>query len=735
MPQAESAADASTRVSKLADAARAERDRTPPPPPAGITPAEEDARYEAIAVLAHAYESQLRTYADAERLRAELAAAEAANRDWAGFAEPPPYPIARVDSLRDAADAIRSRISAIEAAASHLDAEVSRLQEASRRADEELRRASEAVETASDAPQRAIAVWRREAAEWQARSVGARATLARMAAEGRREDVRVRRAELALAERQVEAAMRATRFDESDLAAARKRIDETAEALRRERSTLQRELVQRNRERDAAAREAAAAQNGTPDAEAARARLRAAQAWVDALGVEGDALTAIVSLGSLASQMWGHRYAIEHASGEEARRAALARLREGDVQLASWRAYIDDAVSGARSRLRAAEAAALEPADTPSLARYRIDLAKAAGRELAAFERIQSRHADSLRVLDRWIADAETSGSARDWRARLAGAWLDLRDAIRAVWQFELFVVEDSSVVDGKSVTVDRGVTVGKSIGALLLFALGYLIAARIIGFAGRRAVAAGSDPARVKTIRRWTLATVAVGLLLLTLNIVRIPITVFAFLGGALAIGVGFGTQTIIRNFISGMIVLMERRVQIGDTIQIDGVTGTVTSVDLRSTTVAGGDGLETIVPNSMLLEQKVTNWTLSSRSVRRSVSVGVAYGTPMRAAAELIESTAKRHGNVLADPAPFVLFEDFGESAQVLTLYFWVDVKASVPAMRVASDLRFMLEKQLAEAGFAIAFPQRELRVDTSRALRVEVSTAPSGKAPEAP
>jgi len=339
-----------------------------------------------------------------------------------------------------------------------------------------------------------------------------------------------------------------------------------------------------------------------------------------------------------------------------------------------------------------------------------------------------------MRALDRWIADAAKSGSARDWRARLAGAWLDLRDAVRGVWQFELFVVEDSSVVDGKSVTVDRGVTVGKSIGALLLFALGYVIAARLVGFAGRRAVAAGSDPARVKTIRRWALAIVAVGLLLLTLNVVRIPITVFAFLGGALAIGVGFGTQTIIRNLISGMIVLMERRVQIGDTIQIDGVTGTVTSVDLRSTTVAGGDGLETIVPNSMLLEQKVTNWTLSSRSVRRSVSVGVAYGTPMRAAAELMEATAKRHGNVLADPAPFVLFEDFGESAQVLTVYFWVDVKASVPATRVASDLRFMLEKQLTEAGIAIAFPQRELRLDPSRALRVEVSTAPSGRAPDA-
>ena len=734
-PAAESAADARARLEKLAAAARAERDRTPSAPPAGITPAEEDARYEAVATLAYAYDGQLRALAEAERLRAARAAAEAAEREWAGFAEPPPYPVARVDALRDAADATRARIAAIESAGAHVDAEADRLQEAARRADEELRRAREAAEIASDGPQRAAAAWRADAADWQARSVGARAALARMAADGKREEANARRAELKLLDRQVGAAMRSMRFDESDLAAARKRLDESLEALRRERTTLQRESAERVRERDAASREADAAKTGTPAAEAAQARLRAAQAWVDTLAVEGEALTGVSTLASLASQMWGHRYALFHATDEEARRAALARMREGAAQLTSWRAYIDDAVSGSRSRLRAAETAADEPAGAPALARYRADAAKAAARELAAYERIQARHAEALRVLTRWIGDAEKADAARDWRARLAGAWLDVRDAVRALWNFELFAVEDSSVVDGKAVTVERGVTVGKSVGALLLFVIGYWLAARLVRFVERRAVAAGRDAARAKTIRRWALAVVAVGLLLLTLNVVRIPITVFAFLGGALAIGVGFGTQTIIRNFISGMILLMERRVQVGDTIEIDGVTGTVTSVDLRSTTVAGADGLETIVPNSMLLEHKVTNWTLTSRSVRRSVSVGVAYGTPMRQAAELIEATAKRHGNVLADPAPFVVFEDFGDSAQVLTLYFWVELRPQVSALRVASDLRFMLEKQLAEAGISIAFPQRELRVDTSRALRVEVAAAPSGKPPEAP
>jgi small-conductance mechanosensitive channel len=223
--------------------------------------------------------------------------------------------------------------------------------------------------------------------------------------------------------------------------------------------------------------------------------------------------------------------------------------------------------------------------------------------------------------------------------------------------------------------------------------------------------------------MRRWTVALLAFALVLLTLNLARIPLSVFAFLGGALAIGVGFGTQTIIKNFISGMILLVERRVQVGDTIEIDGVSGVVTAVDLRSSTVRSGDGKDTLVPNSVLLEQKVTNWTLYDSKVRRSVKVGVAYGTPMRDAAEAIEDCAKRHGNVLPNPPPQVLFEDFGDSAQVLTLYFWVELSDKVNAPQVASDLRFIIDKRLAEAGIVVAFPQRELRFDAARPIKVEV------------
>ena len=356
---------------------------------------------------------------------------------------------------------------------------------------------------------------------------------------------------------------------------------------------------------------------------------------------------------------------------------------------------------------------------------------QAARYTVAAYERVQTTIDDADRTLRRWIADGAATASERDWRTHAIDAWLALKDGARTVWNFELFAVEDSTVVDGQQVTTSRGVTVGKSVGAFLLFLLGYWVVGRLARQAERWLVRHGLNRERVRTVRRWTVALLSLALVLLTLNLARIPLSVFAFLGGALAIGVGFGTQTIIKNFISGMILLLERRVQIGDTIEIDGVTGTVTTVDLRSSTIRSGDGQETLVPNSVLLERSVTNWTLYDRKVRRSVKVGVAYGTPMRAAAETIEDCAKRHGNVLREPAPQVLFEDFGDSAQVLTLYFWVELSDKVSAAQVASDLRFMIEKRLAEDGIAIASPKRDVRVDATRPIKVEVVAGASAEA----
>jgi small-conductance mechanosensitive channel len=127
-------------------------------------------------------------------------------------------------------------------------------------------------------------------------------------------------------------------------------------------------------------------------------------------------------------------------------------------------------------------------------------------------------------------------------------------------------------------------------------------------------------------------------------------------------------------------------------------------------------------MVPNSLLLENKVTNWTGESPTMRRVVKVGVAYGSPTREVADILHQAAAEHGLVLKEPAPMVIFEDFGDSALIFALYFWVDLAKS-SGMQIQSDLRFMLEKRLGEAGISIAFPQRDIHLESARPLQIEV------------
>ncbi|MET0682107.1 MAG: mechanosensitive ion channel domain-containing protein [Casimicrobiaceae bacterium] len=725
--------EAKSRVDRLIADFRADRDRALPSPPEGVTDAEAALERDALITLGHL--DDRRVYAEAElaRLRKARADAEAADQSWTGLTTPPPYSILLVDEWRDDADILRAHIAALEAAIRHLDGELERAQAETHRADEALRRANDARDAPFGDPRREREQWRRDLADLQVRAAGAGALLTRLGREAKAEDFAARQAELRRLTRQIAIGMQHTRFDANDLAQAQRRLKDFNAAIAQERIRLGRQLQERQRQRDDAASLVEKSVAGTPERATAQAKLRVAQTWYDTLRYENEIASGLPRFVDGLAQMWGQRHLMFNSANPVERHAASQRVQAAAEALSPWRVYIEILVSEARAQLRAAETRLAQADLSAGAAPPEVDAVNAARYTVAAFERVQTTIDDADRTLRRWVADGVAKEREGDWRTRAMDMWLSLKDAARTVWEFELFAVEDTTVVGGQQVTISRGVTVGKSVGALLLFLLGYWVIGRLARHAERWMVRRGLNAERVRTFRRWTVAVMSFALVLLTLNLARIPLSVFAFLGGALAIGVGFGTQTIIKNFISGMILLVERRVQIGDTIEIDGVSGVVTAVDLRSSTVRSGDGQDTLVPNSVLLEHKVTNWTLYDRKVRRSVKVGVAYGTPMRDAAETIEDCAKRHGNVLANPAPQVLFEDFGDSAQVLTLYFWVELSDKVSAAQVASDLRFIIDKRLAEAGIVVAFPQREVRFDAARPIKVELVASAGATDPQ--
>lgn len=281
------------------------------------------------------------------------------------------------------------------------------------------------------------------------------------------------------------------------------------------------------------------------------------------------------------------------------------------------------------------------------------------------------------------------------------------------VWDFQLLRIDD------------RPLTVGSLLIFALIVAIGIWLAkwaSRVITRVAVRRLQMKEGPAAaIQTLLFYVFVTFVV---IYALNVINVPLTVFAVAGGAIAIGIGFGSQNVVNNFISGLILLIERPVRVGDVIQIDDVSGVVRAIGARSTRVVTGENIEIVVPNSTLLQNSVRNWTLSSDEVRSEVSVGVAYGSPVERVRELLLRAAMEHGQVLKDPAPEVLFEDFGDNALLFRLYVWLRIRRPFDRLRVQSDIRFAVDRLFREGGIVIAFPQRDVHLDTSRPLEVRVT-----------
>ncbi len=210
---------------------------------------------------------------------------------------------------------------------------------------------------------------------------------------------------------------------------------------------------------------------------------------------------------------------------------------------------------------------------------------------------------------------------------------------------------------------------------------------------------------------------------LLFSMRMINLPITAFAFVGGALAIGVGFGAQNLINNFISGFIIMAERPIRIGDLIEIEGNFARVEDIGPRCTRIRTGDNIHILVPNSSFLEKNIVNWTLSDQKVRAHVTVGVAYGSPVRIVEDLMVRAAVQNEKVLKEPEPFILFRDFGDNALIFSLYFWVSMETMLERLRLESSIRFRIDELFREAGIVIAFPQRDVHIDASRPLELRV------------
>ena len=173
-----------------------------------------------------------------------------------------------------------------------------------------------------------------------------------------------------------------------------------------------------------------------------------------------------------------------------------------------------------------------------------------------------------------------------------------------------------------------------------------------------------------------------------------------------------------------------MERPIRIGDFIEIDNSTGVVERIGNRSTRILRVDGVHMMIPNSQLLERVVVNWTLVDKRIRTIVRVGVAYGSPVRKVAELILQAVSEEKDVMSDPAPLVVFDDFGDNALIFDVYFWAEVGGERFLRQIRSSIRFRIDELFREHDITIAFPQRDVHMNTLAPLEVRVVDPASGQ-----
>jgi small-conductance mechanosensitive channel len=228
-----------------------------------------------------------------------------------------------------------------------------------------------------------------------------------------------------------------------------------------------------------------------------------------------------------------------------------------------------------------------------------------------------------------------------------------------------------------------------------------------------------------IHQIARYTFLVLGI---YLSLTAVGINLSSLAFLAGALGVGVGFGLQNIISNFVSGLIILAEQPVAIGDRVEVGGTVGKVTEINLRSTTLVTADNICIIVPNSNLITGTVVNWSHGDPRVRTRLPVSVAYGTDVEKLRAVLLAVTAQNPDILKEPAPELLFVGYGDSAINFELAVWSTLSLDKP-MRFKSTLYYAMHKALEENRIEIPFPQRDLHL-RSGSLIVQNGEAKVGK-----
>lgn len=276
--------------------------------------------------------------------------------------------------------------------------------------------------------------------------------------------------------------------------------------------------------------------------------------------------------------------------------------------------------------------------------------------------------------------------------------FLEFIDKFRNIFDREIFRLGETPI------------TIINIIQLILIIAVFFVVSKLLGRFLRRRILSRlGLDDGVQYTILRLSHYLIMVLGMLTALNLLGIPLTGLAVIFGLVGVGIAFGLQNITSNFVSGIILLFERPINVGDYIDVGETSGRVISINMRSTTVVTLDNITLIVPNSQFIENTITNWSVGDPKIRAIISIGIAYGSDTELVTNLLLKVAESHPKVMSDPKPSVIFKEFGDSSLNFDLRVWI--LNAIERFDVISDLNYTIDAAFRENNISIPFPQRDV------------------------
>jgi small-conductance mechanosensitive channel len=426
---------------------------------------------------------------------------------------------------------------------------------------------------------------------------------------------------------------------------------------------------------------------------------------------------------TITGQVWQSRYDLwntKNAMGVE----EIARLlndKSQDVQ--AWQPLIIGLRSKLQDRWRKASLA-LEANEFKAQPNLADAVDKAFQQEESVLSDWENGFSALLELIKLTTADLGSKRKSLGLGEKMDAAATSLTTQAHNLWNTEIFTLNDSVFVNGQLVQRPSSVTLG-----MLSIALGILIVGGLASAAFSRWLRSrlserfSLDATTGAIVQKFTHILLLGIICLIALALVKIPLTIFALLGGGAAIAVGFGAQQLVNNLISGIILLFERPIRIGDVIEVETFAGLVTAIGTRCCQLRRIDGVEILIPNSVILQNTVVNWTLSNRHARQDFRVGIAHGAPLQKAIRIVQDIVTAHGEVLKDRRVEVFLQDFQRDSLILCVFYWIDKTNPRTANAVPGELRLAIYEAFQAEGILLALPQREVHLDTATPLSIQI------------